>query len=141
MATSKWYGLGRLAVDGGDVDLAAATVVAILCDSTYTPDQDVDEFVTDLVGECTDASYGRVTLTGKALTYTAGTNTVKWTCDPIVFAALSDTFRHLVLAVSTGSDATSRLLKWTDFEGDQVAAGVDVTITPAASGLGTVVVG
>jgi hypothetical protein len=134
---SKWYGKGLLEVHKGNIDLDGATIVAILCTSSYTPAQDTHEFVTDLTNELSGGGYARETLTSKAVTYDAGSNTVKWTADPIVFTALTGTFRYMVLAVNSGSDATSRLIKYSDYTTDQVAAGVDVTITPNASGLTT----
>jgi hypothetical protein len=134
---SKLYLKGRAALHAGDIDLAGATIVAILCSSSYTPNQDTDEFVDDLTNELTGGGYARVTLTGKAISTDAGTNVTKWTADPIVFPALTGTFRYMVLAVNSGSDATSRLIKYSDYTTDQTATGVDVTITPHASGLTT----
>jgi hypothetical protein len=130
---SKWFGKGLLAVAKGDVAYLTDDIVAILCESGYTPAQDTHEFISDLTNECADASYSRVTLTTKALTYDGATNKVKYTADPIVFTGLDETFRTLVLAVDSGSDATSRLLKWSDYTTDQTANGVDTTITPDAT--------
>jgi hypothetical protein len=134
---SKLYLKGRAALHGANVDLDGATIVAILCSSSYTPNQDTHEFITDLTNELSGGGYARVTITGKVITTDAGTNTTKWTSDPIVFPALTGTFRYMVLAVNSGSDATSRLIKYSDYTTDQTAAGVDVTLTPHANGLAT----
>ena len=120
----------------GTADLDGGAVVAILLDNTYTFDQDGDEFIADLSGELTDPSYDRVTLSGVSFSVDGATNKVKFTSDAIVFPDLDDTFRHLVIAVSTGSDATSPLIKCTTYDADKTAAAADVTITPHANGLG-----
>ena len=73
---SKWYGKGLLEVHKGNIDLDGATIVAILCTSSYTPNQDTHEFVTDLTNELSGGGYARVTLSGKAVTYDSSTNTV-----------------------------------------------------------------
>lgn len=143
MTISKWYGSALVhAFSASGLDVAGGTLTALLCSSTYVPDQDVHEFVSDITGELTDASYTRVILTGVSVTYDAATNRVVLDSDPYTFTALTGVFRHAVLFLDTGTATTSPLVKYTDFEADQSAAGVDVTVTPnAADGLAKVTVG
>lgn len=136
---SHFYGKFAMHAFNGTADLDGGTLVALLLDSTYTFDADADEFVADLAGELTDASYARVTLANVSFSYDAATNTVKITSDPFIFPALSETWRHMVLAISTGSDATSPLVKCTSHDVDKTSSGADVTYTPNAAGLGTAV--
>lgn len=142
MTISKWYGSAFTRAFGSSgLDVAGGTLKALLCDGTYVPDQDTHDFLTDVTGELTDPSYGRVTLTGVSVTYDAATNRLVIDSDPYTFTALDDTFRFAVLFLDTGTAATSPLVKYTDFEANQVASAVDVTITPnATDGLAKVTV-
>jgi hypothetical protein len=138
-ANSHWFGNAtRIALEGDLGDLEAVTLVAILCTSTYVPDADADVFISDLSNELSGGGYARETLTGVAVTYDATGNITKLTSDPMVWTALTGTFRFLVIAADLGTDAASPLIKWTDFDADQVATAQDVTITPAAGGLATI---
>lgn len=137
---SKWYGKALISVQDALLDEKDATVVAILCTSAYTPNQDTHEFISDLTNELTGGGYARVTLANKSLAYDATTNKAKFTADPFTFTALTSSgFRHLVIAVSTGTDSTSRLIKFTTFDVDKVPTAQDVVITPAAGGLADLV--
>lgn len=137
MATAKLYGAALAALTSKKIDWANDTIQCALLSSAYTPNQDSHAYASDLTGELTDASYARKTLTGKTSTYDAATNTQKLSAANIVFPALTGTFRYAVILVSTGTAATSPLVAYTDFGSDQVAAGVDVTLTVDSSGVVT----
>jgi hypothetical protein len=85
MATTwKWHGLGLKRAWTGDIDYMADTIKCALLTSAYTPNQDTDETWAAISGsEVAGAGYaaGGVTLTNKALTYTAGTNILAFDCD------------------------------------------------------------
>lgn len=134
--SSKFYGKFAQHLLKGDVDLDTASVVAVLCASGYTPNQDTHEYLSSITNELVGGGYARVTLTGVVLSYDATTNTVKVTSDPFTFPALTGTFRHIVYAVSSGSDATSPLMKVTSYDVDKFVSGSDVIVTPHANGLG-----
>jgi len=136
---SHFYGKFAQHAFNGTADLDGGSLIAILLDNTYTFDADADEFIADLNGEVTDASYARKVLSGVAFSYDAATNTVKFTSAPFTFTGLAATWRHMVLAISTGSDATSPLVKCTSHDVDKTSSGADVTYTPNAAGLGTAI--
>lgn len=137
MATATLYGPALAALSSGAIDWATATVECALLDATYVPAQDTHAHASDLTGELTDASYARQTLTGKTNTYDAASNTQHLDAADIVFPALSGTFRYAVILVSTGTASTSPLVAFTDFGSDQVATGVDVTLTVDSQGVVT----
>lgn len=86
----------------------------IALDDTYSPDPVNDTYVADLIGELTDPSYARVTLTGSsiAIASTVLGWVVSYTSDPPVFAALGGAtdIAWLVLAREVTNDADSPLL-------------------------------
>jgi len=134
---SHFYGKFAMHAFDGSADLNAGTLVALLLTSAYTFDQDAHEYISNLTGELTDASYHRVTLSGVTFAYDGSTNTVKFTCTPFTFPLLNGTWRHIVFAISTGTDSTSPLVKCTTHDVDKVSSGADVMITPHINGLGT----
>lgn len=133
-ATSSWYGpalsavLGDLTIDG------STTLKAILLDNTYTPDVD-HQYVSDLTGELTASGYARVSLSSVVASYDTATDTASFTADDIEFASMTATFRHLVICDDTGTDSTSRLVKYTDFGADQSVTAGTVTVNVDAAGL------
>lgn len=138
---SKWASQTLVAaLTGATVDLEG-TVKALLTTSAYAFDQDAHDFAADVTNELSGGGYARVTLAGCSVSYDAGTNTLAWTFSPFTFSGLTGTFRQIVYILDTGSDATSRIVKVDTFDADKVASGNDVTVTAAAGGAATVVVG
>ena len=138
-ANSHWFGNApKLALEGGIGNLESITLVGILCTSSYVPDADADVFISDISNELSGGGYARETLTGVAVTYDSTGNITKLTSSALTWTSLTGTFRFLVIAADIGADAASPLLKWTDYDADQVATAQDVTITPHASGLATI---
>lgn len=139
--THKWYGQAFVrAFSSTGLDLAAGDVTALLTDDTYTPDQDADAFLDDVTGELSGGGYARVDLTSEGVTYDAGTNTLTFDADPIVFAALTGTFRHVVIFVDSGTASTSPLVSVVSSDSDLTASGGNVTVTPHANGLASVTI-
>lgn len=137
MATAKAYGLGVKAILNKEVDWDSDTIKGVLCSSSYTPNQDTHQYASSLTGELAGGGYARVTLSGKASTYTAGTNTLNLTCSDFSFTALTGTFRYLIIVdTQTGSDATSPLLTYVDFLSDQTYSGANADMdVDATNGL------
>lgn len=124
----------------GDLDYVAGTVQALLVDDTYTPNQDTHDRLSDITGELSGGSYARVTLSGKVLSYDAGTNTWTITASAITFAPMTGTFRYCILALNTGSAATSPLLFCVDYEVDKVATAQEVRVTIPTTGIAQVAI-
>ena len=140
--TAKMYGKAYVSAFNKEIDWDTDTIKAVLCASSYTPDQDTHQYASSLTGELSGGGYARVTLTGKAVTYTGATNTTMLDCADITFPALTTTdFRYLVFVdTQTGSDATSPLVCYVDFGATQTATAQDVNITIDSAGVATVAV-
>lgn len=86
------------------------------------------------------AGAGRQTVTGLAVTQTAGGSMI--TCDPVTFAGLQADLADVkgaLLYEHDTNDAGSPIIAWIDFDADYDPDGNDLVITPHASnGLGTV---
>ena len=113
---------------------------------------------TGLVGECRDAHAGHasrrrerpfaelpraggVVVDNVAVTYDSGTNVVKVDADDINETGVTvANARYGVLYVDTGTDSTSPLIAYVDFDGDQSATAGTVAITWHANGMATVTV-
>lgn len=139
--TAKVYGLAIKAIANKEIDWDSDTVKAVLCSSSYTPNQDTHQYASSLSGELSGGGYARVTLAGKASSYDAASNTLMLDCNDYSFLSLTGTFRYVVYVdTQTGSDATSPLIAYLDFGSDQPAAAQDVAITVNAGGVVSFVV-
>ena len=116
----------------------------MLCTSSYTPDQDAHQYKSDVTNEVTGTGYnaGGVTLTGCAITYDGGTNTLKPDCDDFSWGpSASFTARHLVIYDATpGSDATRPLIMYVTFNDNIPVTSSTFSVTVNAGGLCTVTI-
>jgi hypothetical protein len=108
--TLKWYGNGLLNVVNGNIDLNTDTFYMLLTTSAYTPNQDTDDFRSDVTNEVANGNgytTGGQELTGVSVTYDSGTNQVRisWT-DPS-WATSTITARTAVIYKSRGGAATA----------------------------------
>lgn len=116
-------------------DLPTGTFQWIVCDDSYVPDTDADQFVADLTGEYLGGG-GRQPFVYLSTTPGAGTQTIRETPPSFTTANDSTHLTNLVLAVDTGTDATDLLIgRWAI---DWTADGT--TFTPVENPLGLVVV-
>lgn len=117
----------------GEIDFLNNDIVVLLL--TDAPDIDADQYISDLTGEISGGGYSRKTLASKTVT-TDDTNDrsiadaadVQWT-------ALTNSFRYIVTAKSTGVDSTSRLLSTIDTGSTQVIDSGTYDITWPTSGV------
>lgn len=126
MATTKWYGLAlqkaftSTATD--DIEWTTDTIKVALVTSTYTPNQDTDNYA-NLAGftgnELSGGGYARQTLGTKTLTYDATSNTVRFKAADPSWTSFTGIFRYAVIFKDTGSAATSPLIGYIDFGSDQ----------------------
>lgn len=135
-ATSKWYGLaGRDqwgATSADRVDWVNDTIKVSLHTSTYSPNQDTDQYFTSATNELATAggyTAGGAALTGKTLTYDGPSNTVRLKASDSTWSTATFTARIAVIRKDTGTGSTSHLLGWVDFGADQSPAGVNFTIS------------
>jgi L-asparagine transporter-like permease len=138
--TTTVYGLAQKHFASADINWASDTIKVALLTSTYTPNQDTHEFFSDLTNELSASgnySSGGASLAGKAVSYTAGTNTEALTATNLTLSALtpSAAFRYAVVYKSTGTGWTSQLICYINFGADQNPGGSDFTLSWAATGV------
>jgi hypothetical protein len=134
-ASAKWYGKALEGQFGSTaarrVDWATDTVKVALCTSSFTPDQDTQDFYDDLTNEVSGTGYtaGGAALANKAVTYDASTNVTALKADATSWSSSTFTARYAVIYKDTGAAGTSPLLGYVDFGGDEAVSSGTFTIT------------
>lgn len=138
MATATAYGGVLQALFNKEIDWVSDTCKAMLLTSAYTPNQDTHDYLDDIsASEASGAGYtaGGQVLTGKSLSYDAGTNTLSVICANPVWAGLTTSFRYVAFYVSTGTPSTSPLLCYADFGSTQSFTAQTLTLLVPAGGI------
>jgi hypothetical protein len=117
----------------GEIDYLADTVVVLL--TTDAPDIDADTYISDLTGEITGGGYTRKTLASKTVTTDDTNNRAIADAADVQWTGLSNTFRYIVVAQSTGNNATSRLISTIDTGSSQTINNGTYDITWPTSGV------
>jgi hypothetical protein len=127
-------------VDERRIDWAGDTINVSL-HTGWTPNVDDDIFFTDAIGEISGAGYtaGGVTLTDKSVAYDAALNYTKLVAASIQWTGASFTAQVAAIYKDTGSAATSPLLGYVDFGGDQTVTDGNFTINWNEFGVLTIV--
>src|SRR5688500_12789003 len=83
--TFKWYGNVPLAFFNEEIDLLSDNIKVALTTVTYVPDQDAHDYFNDVTNEVTGTGYtaGGATIANDTLTYTTGTNVMKYDGDDV----------------------------------------------------------
>ena len=106
-ATWKWYGQALAHLAAGDIDFDGDTFKVLLTTSSYTPDQDADEYRDDVTNEVTGTGYtagGEETTV--SVSYDSGTNQLRITCTDVEWENSSITnARTAVLYKARGGSA------------------------------------
>lgn len=141
--TAFVYGKAPIAWLNKEVDIIDDTIKVMLLTSSYTPNQDTDDYVDDIVAnEVTGTGYtaGGPTLANDTLTYTAGTNTLMYDADDVALTTSTITARVAAVYDSTpATNATRPLLCYQLSSSDIVSTGGTFSIVWNASGIFTVV--
>lgn len=139
---ARWYGQGIAHLARKRVDWLSDTVKVALLLGAYTPDQDTHDYFDDVVGNEIDPSMntgytaGGATLGGKVVAYDATTNTLQLKASNAVWTpSTSIVARYAVVYVVSGTNATSPLLGYVDFGGNETSDGGDFTIAWATTGV------
>src|SRR4029077_9522772 len=127
--TALWYGLalkdqwGTTAADR--VDFVTDTMKVLLATNAYTADQDTNSYITTgatgaSASEVSSTNYsaGGVGITGKTLTYTAGTNVVMFDGADVTWTPVTFTTRWAVIYKSTGTSTTSHVFSYVNMGAD-----------------------
>lgn len=137
MATSQMYREGLKDFCNKQIDYAADNFSAILLKNTYTPDVNAHTKITNLTGELTGGGYARVALAGKSVNV-ATNGVVKLLASTITFSGITNTnVLYLVIARNSGSDATSTLLSYVQFDAVINPTAQNVTFNVATDGVVT----
>lgn len=137
----KWYGNGLTGQFGTTaarrVDWVTDTIKVSLHTSTYTPNQDTDVFFSAATNEVSGTGYtaGGYTLTGKSVAYDATTNQTRLIAADASWTSATFTTSQAVIWKDTGSAATSPLLGWVDFGGNETVTTGNFTITWDVTGV------
>ena len=137
--TTKWYLNGVSHVANAAVDWDTDTIHVSLHTATYVPDQDAHDFYNDVTNEVSGAGYtaGGQALAGKTRAIDAASNETRLDATDLTWTAVTFTgARYAVIYKKRGGVASAdELIGWVDFGADQTVAGVDFTITWAATGV------
>lgn len=117
--TSKVYASFYQSIFNKEIDLDTDTLKAMLCTSSYTPNQGTHRYKSDVTNESSGTGYtaggatlGSVTVTKSGLTVTLDAADTSWPTSTV-------TGRYLVIYDATpGSDATRPLICYIDFGAD-----------------------
>lgn len=119
--TSRVYGLALQSVWSKEISYSADTIKAMLCTSSYVPNQDLHRYKSDITNEVVGTGYTAtgLTLTSKTITYSGTTNTLTLDCADLAWASSTITARYIVFYDATpATDATRPLISYVDFGAD-----------------------
>lgn len=138
--SAKLYGQVFLKAFNKEINWASDTIKAMVCTSSYVPDQDAHVYKSSVTGEVSGTGYtaGGLVLTSKTIAYSAASNTVTLDAADLGWSGASFTGRYVVIYdAATGADATSPLICYIDFGVDVTASGGNFTVTFDAAGICT----
>jgi hypothetical protein len=140
MATTKTYGSLIAKAFNKEVDFDTDTIKVALLSSSYTPNQDTDDYFNDVsTYEVSGTGYtaGGATLASKTVGYTSGTNVTKFDAADVSWTSSTITARYAVVYVATGTSSTSTLIGYVDFGSDQSSSSGTFSIVWDAAGIFT----
>ncbi len=141
MATTKTYGSLIAKAFNKEVDFDSDTIKVALLSSSYTPNQDTDDYWNDVSSyEVTGTGYtaGGATLANKAVTYTSGTNVTKFDADDVSWTSSTITARYAVIYdASPATDSTKPLIGYVDFGSNQSSSSGTFSIVWDSAGIFT----
>lgn len=120
---SLTYNPAKVSFAKGEIDWVSDTVRAVLLTNAYTPNQDTDQYWSDIsANEFSGGSYsaGGISLTNKAVTQDNTNDRAVLDSDDVQFTGITGTFRYVGLVQWTGTASTSRLIRLIDPEGAAV---------------------
>ena len=140
--TAYWFGLAFENAFKALIDFESDTIKISLHTDSWVPAQDTDNDWADVDNEVSGAGYTHegATLANCALTYTAGTNILKFDADNAAWAAATITARYAIVYVREVADADSPLLFYVDFGEDVSSFAGTFQITWDADGMAKVTV-
>jgi len=112
------YNPAKVSFAKAEINWVSNTIKAALMTSAYTPDQDTNQYWSDIsTNEFSGGSYAEQTLATKVVTQDNVNDRATLGSDDVQFTGVTGTFRYVVLYQDTGVEATSRLIRLIDPEG------------------------
>jgi hypothetical protein len=136
---SKLYGQFLSQALNKEIDWDTDTIKVALLTNAYTPDQDVHNYLDDVVTyEVSGTGYtaGGNTLANKTNSYNSSTNVITLDADDTTWSSSTITARYAVIYDATpATNATKPLIGYVDFGSDQSSSNGNFTITWDATGI------
>jgi hypothetical protein len=136
---SKLYGQFLSQALNKEIDWDTDTIKVALLTNAYTPDQDVHNYLDDVVAnEVSGTGYtaGGNTLANKTNSYNSATNVITLDADDTTWSSSTITARYAVIYDATpATNATRPLIGYVDFGSDQSSSNGNFTITWDATGI------
>jgi len=112
------------------INFGTSTVKLMLVTSTYTPNQDTDDFQNDVTNEVVGTGYvaGGTALASGTVTQDDTDNEAVYDAADVTWGTSSLTARAAVLYKDTGVGSTSPLIAYIDFGSDQTSSTGNFTI-------------
>ena len=120
---SLTYNPAKVSFAKAEIAWQTDTIRAILLTNSYTPNQDTDQYWSDIsANEFSGGSYpaGGISLTGNAVTQDSTNDRAVLDSNNVQFTGITGTFRYVVLVKWTGTPETSRLIRLIDPEGAEI---------------------
>jgi hypothetical protein len=140
MATTKTYGSLIAKAFNKEVDFDSDTIKVALLSSSYTPNQDTQDYWDDVSSfevSGTGYSTGGATLANKSVSYNSSTNVTKFDADDVSWTSSTITARYAVIYDATGTASTSALIGYVDFGSDQSSSSGTFSIVWDSAGIFT----
>ena len=140
MATTKTYGSLIAKAFNKEVDFDSDTIKVALLSSSYTPNQDTQDYWDDVSSfevSGTGYSTGGATLANKSVSYDSSTNVTKFDADDVSWTSSTITARYAVIYDATGTASTSALIGYVDFGSDQSSSSGTFSIVWDSAGIFT----
>ncbi|WP_439030203.1 hypothetical protein [Gordonia terrae] len=136
---SKLYGPMFLSLGNGEINFNTHTFKAMLCTSSYAPNQDTHRYKADVTNEIagggsTGYTTGGQTLTGVTVAYNAATNLYSVDFNDPSWPNSNITARFMVVYDDTPATNKPLVCYW-DFDEDKISASGNFTGTLSGSGL------
>lgn len=134
----KVYGQSLITMTNGEWSFPSGSIKALLCTSTYVPNQDTHKYRSDLTNEVAAGggyTAGGVVLGTKTAVYTAATKTMALACANIVYSGVTLSAQFCVIYLDTGTAATSPLISYIDFGVTESPSAQNLQLTINAGGL------
>jgi hypothetical protein len=142
--TWKWLGKGFISAYNKEIDFQSGAAIRMLfSNATEVPDQDVDDYVDDMrANEVTGTNLAAdgVLLATCVVTWTGGTNTVKFDCDDVSVSNVTATGikNSHICDFSAGTDATRPQIGFIVWDAVLSPSAATLSVVFDAAGIATI---